>query len=75
MDSGLDLASVSRVTAAGCFVNFGVNGDNVAVSILITTDSLDNICALETYFVTREETEVFLLRYFHKVFFLDPELT
>ena len=74
MDRCLDTASVGRITAtAGLFI-FSMNCGHIAICILIAAGALDDISRLQSDFITREETEVFLFRNFHKVIGFDPEL-
>src|SRR5450830_704294 len=48
--------------------------DDVAVFVLVAASAFDHIAVAQAYLVAREQTEVTLGRYFHEIFFFNPQL-
>ena len=75
MDSTLHLTIRFGTSAKRFWVVLSIHFDYIAVCILFTASTLNDVSTLQTNFLTRSHTEELLWSIFHKVFTLHPKFT
>jgi hypothetical protein len=74
VDVALDLVVGAAFGARFAVGEIGaVDGDDVALFILVAAGAFDHEAVAQTHLVAGEETEVALARYFHEVVGFDPQ--
>ena len=74
MDGSLYFASLKTGTALCLRIIGAVYHGNVAVSILLTSCTLHEICAHQAYLIAGEHTEILFRRLFHEILPLNIKL-
>ena len=75
MDRSFDFSSGKSAAALRLWIIRTVYHCDVAVFILFKSGTGYKICLHQTYLIAREETEIFLRRFFHKIISVDIQLS